>query len=177
MKIYDHDDLPWYRYFWPWFIIGLLLLSVTSGIAMLVVAVRNQDSLVSDDYYKEGTAINRRFERDELARSLGVRAVLGFDDERGELTLQLSGDSTEQVRQLRLELAHPTHSEQDTVVILERMASGRFRGATGSELAGRFYASLEPADEAAASSASDGWRLTRVLTLPVVEDLLFGADG
>lgn len=173
--------LPWYRFFWPWFIVCLLATSVTAGITTVIIAVRSQDSLVSDDWYEEGTAINRRFERDALARTLGVRAVLGFDAARGELTLTLSGESTDRVRRLRLELAHPTHSEQDTVVILERMASGRFRGAADTGLAGRYYAAIEPVDEtadaAAYPKASTSWRLSRMLTLPAAQDLLFGADG
>jgi hypothetical protein len=40
--------LPWYRYFWPWFIVALLVASVAAGISTVVIAFTNQDSLTSE---------------------------------------------------------------------------------------------------------------------------------
>ena len=34
----DKDTLPWYRYFWPWFIIVLLASSVCAGLYTLYLA-------------------------------------------------------------------------------------------------------------------------------------------
>ena len=39
--------LPWYRYFWPWFIVALLSASVAAGICTVVIAYRNADEIVA----------------------------------------------------------------------------------------------------------------------------------
>ncbi len=37
---------PWYRHFWPWFIVGLLGVSVVASVATVVIAFRNPDPVV-----------------------------------------------------------------------------------------------------------------------------------
>jgi hypothetical protein len=34
----DRDDKPWYRHFWPWFIIGLLGASVSASLYTVYLA-------------------------------------------------------------------------------------------------------------------------------------------
>jgi hypothetical protein len=41
------DAAPWYRQFWPWFLIALPLASVVLGIATVSVAVRHADTVLS----------------------------------------------------------------------------------------------------------------------------------
>ncbi len=67
---------PWYRYGWPWFLISIPLVSVGLGMVMLNLAFNANNSLVVDDYYKEGKAYNLRIERDRLATLLGLQAVV-----------------------------------------------------------------------------------------------------
>ncbi|MEQ8516343.1 MAG: FixH family protein, partial [Chromatocurvus sp.] len=43
---------PWYRQFWPWFLIVLPGTVVVASIATLIIAVRGSDDLVVDEYYK-----------------------------------------------------------------------------------------------------------------------------
>ncbi len=43
------QDVPWYRQFWPWFIIALPAAAVIAGIITLYLAVSNPVSLVVDD--------------------------------------------------------------------------------------------------------------------------------
>jgi hypothetical protein len=40
--------LPWYRFFWPWFIVILLATGVIAAITTVVIAFRNQDSIGGD---------------------------------------------------------------------------------------------------------------------------------
>ena len=54
------DTLPWYRQFWPWFLIALPACVVIAAIATALIASRHADDLVADSYYKDGLAINRR---------------------------------------------------------------------------------------------------------------------
>lgn len=68
--------LPWYRYAWPWFLISFPLTSVILGIGMFYLALQTNNSLVVDDYYKQGKAINQRIEKDQQASLLGLAATL-----------------------------------------------------------------------------------------------------
>jgi len=65
---------PWYRYGWPWFLISIPFVSIILGSTMLYLALQANNSLVVDDYYKEGKAYNLIIERDKLASLLGIGA-------------------------------------------------------------------------------------------------------
>ena len=148
---------PWYRNFWPWFIVGLLSWAVVGSVTTAVIAVSGSDSLVRDDWYKDGMAINRRLEQEELARSLGISATGRIDFVTGEISLSLVGD---EAPTLLLELSHPTRSDRDVALTLERDASGIYRGALEEPLRGqRFYARLE------SRAPERAWRITGPLEL------------
>jgi hypothetical protein len=40
------DRTPWYRQFWPWFLIGLPAVSVVFSFATLFIALRDADSVI-----------------------------------------------------------------------------------------------------------------------------------
>lgn len=82
---------PWYRQLWPWLLISLPLTSVILGFLMLWLGLQTNNSMVVDDYYKEGKAINQRIARDQAAAILGVQASLRAAPDGLALTLtQLS---------------------------------------------------------------------------------------
>ena len=60
---------PWYRQFWPWFLIAVPAAAVVMGITTILLALHEPDGLVSDDYYREGLAVNRDLERDQIGRA------------------------------------------------------------------------------------------------------------
>ena len=64
------DSQPWYRQFWPWFLIALPATVVVAGLTTWWIAAHKADSLVVDDYYKEGLAINRRCGSSSRIRSM-----------------------------------------------------------------------------------------------------------
>jgi len=43
------DDLPWYRQFWPWFIIALPASAVIASFISLWLAISHPDQLVVND--------------------------------------------------------------------------------------------------------------------------------
>jgi len=45
---------PWYKQFWPWFLIILPLTVVVWTIVTVVIFSQNSVSLVAEDYYKKG---------------------------------------------------------------------------------------------------------------------------
>ncbi len=75
------DTLPWYRYPWPWFLLGIFVVTVISGIAMVVIAGFGADDVVVDNYYRRGLAINRELAEDNHADNLGLQASVSFSNQ------------------------------------------------------------------------------------------------
>ena len=92
----EDNVLPWYKEFWPWFIIGMLSFSVVLGLSLLTIAIRNADSLVVDNYYDVGKGINTSLEREQLADQLNIGGTLSLDNDIGQVELIVSGDSRPQ---------------------------------------------------------------------------------
>jgi len=149
---------PWYRQFWPWFIMAFPASAVVAGIATVIIAVKNPDGLVDDDYYKAGLAINKVLARSEQAARLGLRAQVQWQPDDASLTVALHGQGTWPDR-LRLRLVHPTRAGFDEEVPLLRQADGRYRGLlTRRPPPGNWHLRLEPLDAA--------WRLSGRARLP-----------
>lgn len=142
------DTLPWYRQFWPWFLILLPASVVVAGISMVFIANRGADDLVVDEYYKDGLAINRRLESRDLARSLGISARLSF---RGDQVIVLT-DGPVSDPALQLQLSHPLEADRDFSVALVQSTPGEYRGRLGAEVAPRWHWAL-------LGSGEPAWRL------------------
>jgi len=97
------DTEPWYRQFWPWFLILLPASVVVAGLTTLYIANRHADDLVVDEYYKDGLAINRQLEKKQRAEQQGIAASLVFSGSR--VSARVSGPVDAQ--QLRLFMSHP----------------------------------------------------------------------
>ncbi len=102
-RLPPEDTLPWYRQFWPWFLIMLPASVVVAGFSTLYIANRHADDLVADEYYKEGLAINRQLEKKERAAHRGIEARLLIDGEQ----IQVSLTGNERAELLQLRLSHP----------------------------------------------------------------------
>jgi len=71
---------PWYREFWPWFLISLPATAVIAGVTTAAIAATSADGLVVGDYYKAGLAINQTLARDDVAQALALTATLKHED-------------------------------------------------------------------------------------------------
>lgn len=120
------DDEPWYRQFWPWFLIILPGTVVVAALGTVYIASRHADDLVVDDYYKDGLAINRQLEKQRTASELGISAAVSVLERR--LQVRLSNDEFSD--RLELRLSHPLEADRDFVVDLARLAPAMY----GAEL-------------------------------------------
>lgn len=136
------DTTPWYRQFWPWFLIALPATVVVAGISTLVIAIRHDDSLVVDDYYKQGLGINRVLAEDRAAERLGLGAEMHLDLVTGDVSVWLRGSEPALTEQLSLRLIHPTDAELDASLDLHYIGNGVYRGQLPDRLQGRRYVQL-----------------------------------
>ena len=162
MKTNDARAQPWYREPWPWILMAGPAAVVVAGLVTAWLAVRSDDGLVMDDYYKEGLAINMTLGRSDTAARLGVRAELHLVD--GGVRVRLAGAGS---GALRLQLAHPTRAGMDQRLQLTMVEPGVYTGRLQPLLAGRWHVLLEQGD----------WRLAGEWTLPAAGPLMLGAHA
>lgn len=169
---HENDIPPWYKQFWPWFLISILVFAVVIGLGLLFVSLLNPDSMVRDNYYKEGRAINMHMGRDNMARELELQAEFRIDEVTGDVALQLDGALEELPSRLQLEIMSPTHAERDRSVELRHLSANQYSGQLPSSIEGRHYIDLSDP----AMPGEDGWRLTGEVTLVMGQQHQLSAD-
>jgi cytochrome c oxidase accessory protein FixG len=155
------DGLPWYRHGWPWFIVGLLGISVAGSLATVALALHGRDMPVHESGDPDGEILAALLAREDRATALGLRGELVLDPEAGRATVTLAGDGLADVAGLDLELRHATLAPLDRRARLLRTAPGRYEGPLAALPRGRYYASVEPAADDAVDDAAPDWRLAR----------------
>lgn len=139
---------PWYKQFWPWFLIVLPGTAVVATLYTVIIANQYADDLVIDDYYKEGLAINQQLERQNRATSLELTAKLSHTQR--QLDIRIEGRI--EAPQLRLLLSHAMESDRDFAVPVQRVGQGRYRVLLPQILKGRWHWTLD-------EGVSSDWRL------------------
>lgn len=109
-----NKPLPWYKQFWPWFVFGLPGVTVIAGITTVFISIYYADSLVDDDYYKEGLAINANLKKENLAQELGLFMDFFIDKQKAEVAVKLHNPQEISLpAMLQLKLIHPLDSDFD----------------------------------------------------------------
>lgn len=149
---------PFYREPMVWMLIAIPLASVVMGIVMITLAVRTNDGLVVDDYYKKGLEINRTLERDARAIRLDLSARVSFSPGDNRVSLRLDGDPAYRAPE-RIELGfyHATRQGEDQILFLRRDAEGVYTAPMPVLSKGHWHVSAGTPD----------WRLTREMVYPV----------
>lgn len=158
---------PWYKHFWPWFIMAIPGSSVIAGIAMIIVANDGADTLVKENYYKEGLAINQHIEKLNHAKELAISAVATINKDKLELKINANSAINEQ---LFIEFRHATQADKDFKIALQRSASGDYFAfideQQGLQQRNKWYLTLKP--------FSERWELESNWHYPVTSTANFG---
>ncbi len=152
------DTVPWYKQFWPWFLIALPLSVVIAAIITINIAIQTDDGLVTDDYYKEGLAIHKDADSAAKAAALGIAGEVTFDSDTGALALALDQPLTNGAGLLVLKVIHPTRPDQDQQQQLSPLGNGRYAGRLDPLGPAHWKLQLRPEDES--------WRIEGRLVLP-----------
>lgn len=156
---------PWYREPWPWILISGPLVVVIAGFVTLWLAIKSDDGLVAEDYYKQGLTINQVLHRDRAAAERQYEATILFNfDNRRLHVMMRSRTGAALPDALRLRIVHPTRAGEDQVLELASTNAGQFDGALQSLRAGRWLLVLE--------DAKQSWRLTGEMRVPREEEVV-----
>ena len=132
--------------------------SVLAGILMLWLAIDSSDGLVSDDYYRQGLAINQVLRRDERAAELGYRAHASLSEDSARVRVLLQGASGASLpTTLNLRLFHPTRAGRDQTAVLQARVPGHYEASLIPPESGRWRVSIE--DQGGAWRLSGTWRM------------------
>ncbi len=151
------DTKPWYRQFWPWFIIALPASSVVAGLTTVWISMQTTDSLVVHAEDGVRKAADRRILAQRLAADLGLAALVDIDPQSGSVAAVMrTGRLDEVPASLEFELSHPAFADRDQVITLNKAlpdAEGNpvWVGHFVAVPEGRFYAVLR---------SGETWRLS-----------------
>ena len=134
----------WYRHRWPWLLMLGPAVVVVAGFATLWLAMRSDDGLVADDYYRRGLAVNQTLERAARSAALGLTARVEVAAS-GECVVELHARDALPPA-IRLRLVHPTRAGLDRSAELPLGPDGRYGGSVGGAVAGRWLVIVEGGD-------------------------------
>lgn len=119
-------------------------------------AFNSEDSMVIDDYYKEGKGINLNIQKLQQAKVLNIATKVQVFSDSIEVTF--SSGAPENGEAITLDFYHSTQNFKDFAVTLLRDANGIYRAPLTSDVSGKWKLSLHPFDES--------WKIQQVIALP-----------
>jgi hypothetical protein len=160
------DSGPWYRQPWPWILAAGPAIVVVAAFYTAWLAVKSNDGLVTDDYYKKGLSANQTIARSEQATKMGLVAGVRIAGDSLSVRLQASDKSFVMPPTLALTISHPTRAGLDQSRVLVRNGE-LFSGEVHLPAAGHWLVLLE--DE------RKTWRLLGNVILPANGETLIGS--
>lgn len=159
----ESDIKPWYKQFWPWFLICIPLSSFIVGGIVVSYATDGTNSLVVDDYYKEGKSINARLDKIEEAKALNITSTLSISEDF--IALEFLSGAPQSQEALKLDFFHVTQEDRDFLVLLSADAAGIYRAAIDTPISGKWRLRLTPVDER--------WKIQKTVILPTATAIDF----
>ena len=146
----------WYKEPYVWLLILFPLSAVVMGIIMISLAIRSDDGLVVDDYYKQGLEINMALERDRVAEYYGIDTDISVDESGKRITVHLNGnDMFSMPETLHVGFIHRTRSGFDQTIILTISQNGNYHASMPALVRGNWDVLIE----------ADNWRKFSVYSI------------
>lgn len=156
---------PWYREPWPWILAAGPFIVVIAALYTAWLAVKSNDGLVTDDYYKKGLSANQTIARSDQATRMGLVAGVRIASDTLSVRLQASDNSFVMPPTLVVTISHPTRAGLDQSRVLVRQGE-LYSGEVRLPAAGHWLILLE--DERKI------WRLMGNVILPANGETLIG---
>jgi hypothetical protein len=148
---------PWYREPFVWLLIAIPLTAVIVGFVGLALAIRSDDGMVEDDYYRQGKEINRVLARDRAAADKGLEGRVELHDPQRQIQIRLTARAEATIPDsVELKFLHATRAGIDRTLILPRQPDGLYRAPLPDLAPGHWNAQL----------AAQDWRLVGSLYVP-----------
>lgn len=165
--------LPWYRQFWPWFVISIPAATVVAGVFTVWLSMQSDDSLAVSSQFGVDVATEHNLAAEKVAVENDITASLNVDSASGAVSVTLAaavGVRTE--KPLQLMFLHPTLARQDSEIELSPAIPSNdglpvWAGHFVALDAGRRYVVLTQDD---AWRISGEWRGEQQITLDAVAD-------
>lgn len=115
----EQDVKPWYRQFWPWFVICLPASAVIASLYTVSLAFRTTDSLVVTSEDGMDVVAARHLAAEGLATELGLRARIDIDTNSGAIVATLTAEApVDWPKTLDLLISHPAFAARDRTIAL-----------------------------------------------------------
>ncbi|WP_296670160.1 FixH family protein [Sulfuricaulis sp.] len=151
------QSIRWYREPFVWLLIALPLTAVIASFITLGLAIRSDDGVVEDDYYRRGKEINLVLARDQAAATRGLQGRVELDDAKNQMQLRLTVRERSAIPDnVELKFLHATRSGIDRVLILARQSGGLYQAPLPELAQGHWNVQL----------AAQDWRLVGSLFVP-----------
>ncbi len=147
---------PWYKQFWPWFLISLPLLTIIACFTFVVISLDSAPSMVVDDYYKKGKAINLELTKFNKAKALYLHGDLTISHDT--IKFKFTKGDNKNVSALKISFYHKTLKENDFSTILTKNGIGEFTAIHSHVLLNRYTVFIEP--------MNGTWKLKESIKLP-----------
>lgn len=159
---------PWYREPWPWILAAGPFIVVVAAFYTAWLAVKSNDGLVTEDYYKKGLSANQTIARSEQAAKMGLVAGIRVTSDTLSVRLQAGDNTFVMPPTLAVTVSHPTRAGLDQSRLLVR-DGGLYTGTVRLPAAGHWLVLLE--DE------RKTWRLMGNVILPANGETLIGGPA
>lgn len=129
---------PWYKEPWAWLLMCGPFIVVIAGFVTFYIAADTQDSLVTDDYYKEGKYIHLLIERDQMALQKKLTGQAYFNKNGSEVRVAMQGDLPVNTP-ITLYINHPTFASQDQMIKLNSIGGNMYQASLKPLRASKYW--------------------------------------
>jgi hypothetical protein len=156
---------PWYREPWPWILAAGPFIVVIAGLTTAWIAIKTNDGLVTEDYYKKGLAAHQTIAQSDRAIKAGLSAGIHVTEDRLAISLRAAEASFVMPPTLLVTVSHPTRAGLDQTRLMAR-TSEKYTADFHLPASGHWLVLVE--DEA------KSWRLMGNVVLPAQGETIIG---